>query len=77
MALALLTSVAFADHHEGKKEELTDAAKTEMAKEHHAVAPNNKEQKRAAYKAAKEACLKENKDFKKNELHECIISKTK
>jgi hypothetical protein len=36
-----------------------------------------KQIKKAAYKAAKEACLKENKDLKGKELKECIVSKNK
>ena len=36
-----------------------------------------KDDKKAAYKAAKEACLKDNKDLKGKELKECIISKNK
>lgn len=80
LALALLTSVAFANEHEAKKEE----HKTEAA----AVAPKEeakkeektevkKDDKKAAYKAAKEACLKDNKDLKGKELKECIVSKNK
>lgn len=75
LALALLSSVAMAEHHEGAKAE----AKAE-AKEEHAVAPEHKEakeDKKAAYKAAKETCLKENKDLKGKELKECIVSKNK
>lgn len=68
LALLLLTSVAMAN--EAKKEE-------------HAVAPEHsehkdkKDDKKAVYKAAKEACLKENKDIKGKELKECIVSKNK
>jgi hypothetical protein len=80
LALALLTSVAFAN--EAKKEEHKEAAKTEAVaevkkEEHKEVAPTVKEDKKAAYKAAKEACLKENKDLKGKELKECIVSKNK
>ncbi len=76
LALALLTSVAFAQ--EAKKEEhkaeVAPAAKEEKKEEHKA---DHKADKKAAYKAAKEACLKENKDLKGKELKECIVSKNK
>jgi len=83
LALALLTSVAFATDHEVKKEEhkaeVAPTAKVEEMKEekkedHKA---DKKAEKKAAYKAAKEACLKENKDLKGKELKECIVSKNK
>ena len=72
LALALLTSVAFAE--EAKKEDHKMEAKKE---EKAMVAPEKKEDKKAAYKAAKEACLKENKDLKGKDLKECIVSKNK
>jgi hypothetical protein len=78
LALALLTSVAFANEHEAKKEEHkaeTAAVAPEAKKEEKSEA--KKEDKKAAYKAAKEACLKENKDLKGKELKECIVSKNK
>lgn len=74
LALALLSSVAMAEHHEGAKTDKVEA------KEEHAVASEHKEakeDKKAAYKAAKETCLKENKDLKGKELKECIVSKNK
>ena len=67
LALALLSSVAMAE--EGKQE----AHKEGVAPEHKEM----KEDKKAAYKAAKEECLKENKDLKGKALKECIISKNK
>lgn len=70
LALALLTSVAFANEHEAKNEE----HKTEASE----VAPEvKKEDKKAMYKIAKEACLKENSALKGKELKECIVSKNK
>ncbi len=72
LALALLTSVAFAE--EAKKEDHKMEAKKE---EKAMVAPEKKEDKKAAYKAAKETCLKENKDLKGKDLKECIVSKNK
>jgi hypothetical protein len=71
LALALLTSVAFGQEHEMKNEEhKAEAAKTEKVGE-------KKEDKRAAYKQAKNECLKENKDLKGKELTKCIVSKNK
>lgn len=63
LTFCLLTSFAFAQ--EGAKPEASSASEVV------------KMDKQAAYKAAKEACLKENKDLKKNKLRKCIISKTK
>ncbi len=74
LALALLTSVAFAAEHEGKKEETKMEAATSKVE---AKKEEKKEDKKAAYKAAKEACLKENKDLKGKELKECIVNKNK
>lgn len=77
LALALLSSVAFANEHEAKhemKEEMKTEMKAEMKAEHKA---DMKADKKAAYKEAKETCLKGNKDLKGKELKECIVSKTK
>ena len=79
LALALLSSVAFAEHTEGHK---TEAAKTEKAEAKHEEksaekSSDKKEDKKAAYKASKEECLKENKDLKGKELTKCIVSKNK
>jgi hypothetical protein len=65
LSLALLSTVAFAT--ENKPAEPTEAAKAEA----------KLNTKKAAYKAAKDACLKENKDLKGRDLKECILSKTK
>ena len=65
IAMALLSTVAFAT--ENKNTEPTEAAKTQA----------KLNTKKAAYKAAKDACLKENKDLKGKDLKECILAKTK
>jgi len=70
LAFALLTSSAvFAQDH---KEAAAATPATTTAK-----ADLKKEDKQAAYKIAKEACLKENKDLKGEELKNCIVNKNK
>jgi F0F1-type ATP synthase epsilon subunit len=69
LAFALLTSSAvFAEDHK----EAAAAAPMTSSK-----ADLKKEDKQAAYKIAKEACLKENKDLKGEELKNCIVNKNK
>lgn len=70
LALALLSTVAIAD--EAKKEEAAVAPEAQTE----AVHKDMKADKKAAYKAAKEACLKKDKDLKGKKLKECIISET-
>jgi len=74
LAFALLTSSAvFAqDHKAAQPAPAAPVAKTEIAK-----SDIKTEDKQAAYKIAKEACLKENKDLKGEELKNCIVKKTK
>ncbi len=71
LALALLSSFAIAN----------DAKEAKHEAKHEVVAEVKNEEvkldKKAAYKATKEACLKENKDLKGKKLKECIVSKNK
>lgn len=85
LVLALLSSSAFAESHDTKHDlkiedhennkEAVVTEKAEVKKEDHIgkVSANH----HAVYKAAKSACLKENKDLKRKELKDCIISKSK
>lgn len=77
LALALLSSVAMAnehkeDHKADHKEVKTEEVKTVVTTEH----KDMKEDKKAAYKAAKEKCLadakEQGKELKGKELTDCI-----
>lgn len=75
LALALFASVAFGQEHEMKHDMKKEEHKAETTKAENVEV--KKEDKRAAYKQAKNECLKENKDLKGKELTKCIVSKNK
>jgi len=81
LAITLLTSFAMAEEHtEAAKSEKSEV-KAEVAKVAEVKADQKADKKAdkkaaaAAYKVAKEACLKENKDLSGKELKDCIVSK--
>lgn len=65
LGLAIITSLALAN--DAKKEDNTAV----FLKDN-----QQKSGKRAVYKAAKKACLSENKNLKGNALRVCIVSKS-
>ena len=78
LALALLTSFAIAEEHKEAAKSENSEVKAEVAKVVVDVKADKKADKKvaaAAYKVAKEACLKENKDLSGKDLKDCIVSK--
>lgn len=65
LGLALISSLSLAN--DAKKEDITPVFKKDY---------QQKSGKRAVYKAAKKACLSENKSLKGNALRVCIVSKS-
>ena len=71
LAVALVLSVTVANNARSEEH------KNENVTAQNAELKDVKDDKRVAYKMAKKACLKENKDLRGKSLKECIVSKNK
>lgn len=71
-AIALLSAVAISNYARTQEH-----IKEDIQKKHEELKKRDMKAIYAVYKANKESCLKENKEFKGKKLQECIIGKNK